>query len=365
MSFCHSIVHALLLPLSGLYGAGVLLRNMLYDRGILHAYTCPIPIITVGNITVGGTGKTPLIEYLIRLLADDHRIAVLSRGYKRKSKGFVRATADSTMAAIGDEPYQIKRKYPAVDVAVDKNRQRAIQHFLNGDGSENVEVFLLDDAYQYRRVKSGLSILLIDYHRPINGDQLLPAGRLREPRRAVQRADIVVITKCPHTLTSDEYVFLSNQISLLPQQKLFFTAIEYKVLQPYNGGDGIPLSSLHKDETLLLVAGIARPAQAAADLAPYAKTVRTIAYGDHHYFTAQDIAHINSVYASIDGKKRIITTEKDAARLRQFAPSDLPFINDIYILPIETTFLRGQQEEFNDIIKTYITQNKKQWISRR
>ena len=184
-----------LLPLSWIYGIGVKLRNTLFSIGILKTRSFDVPVIAVGNITVGGSGKTPHVEYLTRLLKNTFRTAVLSRGYKRKSSGFVQATAETTMPEIGDEPFQMKQKYPDVIVAVDKNRCHGIDTLVEND--KDIDVILLDDAFQHRYVKPGINILLVDYHRLIIYDKLLPAGRLREPLSGKNRADIVIVTKCP------------------------------------------------------------------------------------------------------------------------------------------------------------------------
>ena len=185
-------------PLSWLYGLGVGFRNLLFEAGILKSHSYATPVISVGNITVGGTGKTPHVEYLIRLLKDKTNLAVLSRGYKRKSSGFVLAGNDSTMYDIGDEPFQMKQKFPDITVAVDKKRTRGISRLIDGEAGKDIDVILLDDAFQHRYVKAGINILLVDYHRLIIYDELLPSGRLREPVGSKDRADIVIVTKCPN-----------------------------------------------------------------------------------------------------------------------------------------------------------------------
>ena len=194
-----------LLPLSWFYGLGVGLRNMLFEMGALKSKKYDVPIISVGNITVGGTGKTPHVEYLIELLKDHMNVAVLSRGYKRKSRGFVLADKDTPMTQIGDEPFQMKQKYPDIIVAVDGNRRRGIEKLIEGEAGKKADIILLDDAFQHRYVKPGINILLVDYHRLVIYDELLPAGRLREPVKSKDRADIVIITKCPKDLNPMEY----------------------------------------------------------------------------------------------------------------------------------------------------------------
>ena len=223
-------INKALRPLSWLYGVGVKLRNTMFNIGVLKSRAFDIPVISVGNITVGGTGKTPHVEYLIRLLQDRFRVAVLSRGYKRSSKGFVQANAATTMPEIGDEPYQMKQKFPNITIAVDKNRCHGIDQLVAND--QKLDVILLDDAFQHRYVKPGINILLVDYHRLIIYDELLPAGRLREPLEGKDRADIVIVTKCPKDLKPMEYRVITKAMNLFPYQQLFFSTIEYGQLRP-------------------------------------------------------------------------------------------------------------------------------------
>jgi len=210
-----------LLPLSWLYGLGVGFRNWLFDLGLLKQRSFAIPVIAVGNITVGGSGKTPHVEYLIRLLKDVVRVGVLSRGYKRKSKGYVLADDNTTAREIGDEPYQMKQKFPDVYVAVDKNRCQGVDRLTHDEETHDVDVILLDDAYQHRYIKPGINILLVDYHRLIIYDKLLPAGRLRESLNGKGRADIVIITKCPKDLKPMEFRVLTKAMNLYPYQELY------------------------------------------------------------------------------------------------------------------------------------------------
>ena len=221
-----------LLPLSWLYGLGVGFRNLLFEMGILKSRSFSTPVISVGNITVGGTGKTPHVEYLVRLLKDQAKVAVLSRGYKRKTSGFVLADKDATVRSIGDEPFQMKTKFPNVTVAVDRKRTRGIDKLTSGDYVKDIDVILLDDAFQHRYVKPGINILLVDYHRLIIYDKLLPAGRLREPVVSKNRADIVIVTKCPKDLKPMEFRVITKAMSLYPYQQLFFSTHEFEALRP-------------------------------------------------------------------------------------------------------------------------------------
>ena len=222
-----------LYPVSLLYGTGVWLRNKLFDWNILKERSFPLPVISVGNITVGGTGKTPHTEYLIRLLSKEYQVSVLSRGYKRKSKGFILSTTHSTVSEIGDEPYQMKQKYPHVHVAVDANRCNGIEQLCSHNITPETDVILLDDAFQHRYVKPGMNILLVNYHRLICNDMLLPAGKLRENPNGKHRAKIVIVTKCPKNITPIDLRVLTKQMELFPYQYLFFTTFEYGKLYPY------------------------------------------------------------------------------------------------------------------------------------
>ena len=269
-------------PFSVLFGIGVRLRNLLFDVGWLHEERFPLPVICIGNLTVGGTGKTPHTEYLIRLLQNSFRLAVLSRGYKRKSKGFVLASSTSRMEDIGDEPYQMARKFPAIHVAVDGDRCRGIRQLTSPQGAPDTEVILLDDAFQHRYVRPGLRILLMDYHRPVECDQLLPAGRLREPASGKKRADLLIVTKCPPTLSLEECERIRQRIQLLPHQEVFFTTLAYGKLYPlFMDAPTQPLDVL-KDKEVLLVTGIASPAPLMEEVGRHAARITPLLFGDHH-----------------------------------------------------------------------------------
>jgi len=250
-----------LYPISFLYGIGVSLRNKLFDWKFLQSKSFDIPIICVGNIAVGGTGKTPHTEYLIRFLQDRYQVAVLSRGYKRHTKGYILADSESSARTIGDEPYQIKKKFPAITVAVDEKRVRGVENLLKLN-TPKVEVVLLDDAFQHRYIEAGMNIILTDYHRLFCDDALLPAGRLREPDKAKNRAQIVIVTKCPADIKPIDYNIIAKRLDLFPYQKLFFSSFLYGNLIPVfpeSGNTPRKLNSLKKSENILLVTGIASP----------------------------------------------------------------------------------------------------------
>ena len=353
-----------LLPLSWLYGLGVGFRNLLFEMGILKSHSYNTPVISVGNITVGGTGKTPHVEYLIRLLKDITHVAVLSRGYKRKSKGFLLATADTPLRDIGDEPYQIKQKYPEIDVAVDKKRTRGIENLISGNYTEQeVDAILLDDAFQHQYVKPGLNILLVDYHRLIIYDKLLPAGRLREPVNGKNRADIVIITKCPTTLNPMEYRVLTKQMNLYPYQQLFFTTIKYEPMRPlFEGTERIERLEDLTDTNILLLTGIASPKQIYYDLKPHANSILPLRYGDHHNFKRKDITRINAEFDALPSPKIIITTEKDAVRLKDVEGLSPEARQNLYVLPINIQFMLQGEESFNEKIIGYVHKNSRNSI---
>jgi len=348
-----------LYPASWMYGAGVWLRNKLFDWGFYKEQRFDVPVICIGNITVGGTGKTPHTEYLIRLLQDEYQVAVLSRGYKRKSKGFVMAGEDTDVHQIGDEPYQMKQKYPAIHMAVDADRCHGIEQLCQAEVTPATEVVLLDDAYQHRYVKAGVNILLVDYHRMITDDTLLPAGRMREPESGKYRAQVVIITKCPKHMKPMEYRVLTNQMNLHAYQQLYFTRLKYGKLRPlFNGGKEYGLRHIHPAVHILLVSGIASPQKLEDDLSIINNPIHSLAFGDHHDFSREDMEEISRQFNRLpEGKRMIITTEKDAVRMaaHPYLPAKVkPYI---YVLPIEIVFLQDQQDSFNQYILDYVRKN--------
>ena len=351
-----------LLPFSWLYGIGVSTRNALFEMGILKSRSFDVPVISVGNITVGGTGKTPHVEYLIDLLHDKVNVAVLSRGYKRKSKGFVLAQNDTPVETIGDEPFQMKQKNPGITVAVDKNRCRGIELLTNNDVAKDIDVILLDDAFQHRYVKPGINILLVDYHRLIIYDKLLPAGRLREPLSGKNRADVVIITKCPKDLKPIDFRVITKAMNLYPYQQLYFTTLDYEDLQPIYGNGNRALSSIKADEHILLLTGIASPKQMIIDLEPYARNIHPLTFGDHHAFKEKDIEHINNAFAALPSPKTIITTEKDAARILRLEGLSEEVRRNIYTLPVKIQFMQEQKDTFNENIIGYVRKNSRNSI---
>ena len=360
----HIKINRWLLPFSWLYGLAVIIRNELFELNILKTRRFDIPVISVGNITVGGAGKTPHVEYLIRLLKDKMKVAVLSRGYKRKSRGYVLAGNNTPMREIGDEPYQMKIKFPNIRVAVDKKRCEGIDRLTTDEETKDTDVILLDDAFQHRYVQPGINILLVDYHRLIIYDKLLPAGRLREPLSGKHRADIVIITKCPDTLNPIDYRVLSKAMELYPFQQLYFTKLEYCTLEPiFHKGLSIPLTEI-RGKNVLLLTGIASPRQLETDINAYTgnNALTMLSFPDHHSFTQKDIRRINEAFAGMEAPRMIITTEKDQARLMGIETLSDDVKDNIYALPIKVRFMLDKEETFNKKIISYVRKNSRNSI---
>ena len=351
-----------LLPFSWLYGMGVSVRNKLFDFNILKSKVYDVPVIAVGNISVGGAGKTPHVEYLIKLLEKDSKVAVLSRGYKRKTKGYILANEKSTVKEIGDEPLQMKRKFPNIFVAVDEDRCDGIDRLITDKATKETDVILLDDAFQHRYVKPGINILLVDFNRQLIHDKLLPAGNLRESKEGKNRADIVIITKCPKTLKPMEIRVLTKAMNLYPYQTLLFTTIEYDKLKPIYCGEKRSLEAIGKDEHVLLLAGIASPQHLINYLKTYTKNVTSLKFRDHHQFTTKDLQKINQKFEALPSPKMIITTEKDAVRLLGMEGLSDEVRQHIYVLPINVKFLLEQEEIFNHKIISYVHKNSRHSI---
>lgn len=360
----HIKINRWLLPFSWLYGLAVIIRNELFELNILKTRRFDIPVISVGNITVGGAGKTPHVEYLIRLLKDKMKVAVLSRGYKRKSRGYVLAGNNTPMREIGDEPYQMKIKFPDIRVAVDKKRCEGIDRLTTDEETKDTDVILLDDAFQHRYVQPGINILLVDYHRLIIYDKLLPAGRLREPLSGKHRADIVIITKCPDTLNPIDYRVLSKAMELYPFQQLYFTKLEYCPLEPiFHKGLSIPLTEI-RGKNVLLLTGIASPRQLETDINAYTgnNALTMLSFPDHHSFTQKDIRRINEAFVGMEAPRMIITTEKDQARLMGIETLSDDVKDNIYALPIKVRFMLDKEETFNKKIISYVRKNSRNSI---
>ncbi len=312
------ILRWLLTPLSWIYGAVTTTRNWMFDNHILKQQEYDVPIICVGNITVGGTGKTPHVEYIIENLSLDYNIAVLSRGYKRKTKGFLMVNSNSTPENVGDEPLQIYQKYGTrVKVAVCENRKKGIAELMRQ--FPDIQLIVLDDAFQHRYVKPKVSVLLMDYNRPIYKDKLLPLGRLRENWRQVERADVVVVTKCREEMTPLDYRLVYHELGIRPYQGLYFSVVNYGGLLPVFPDDkpySVNLNNLYENDTVLLLTGIANPRGFVRHFRKYSFRVVVAHYPDHHDFKRKDIKALAEKFEKMKGERKvIITTEKDAVRL--------------------------------------------------
>lgn len=349
-----AILKIILLPLSLVYGFITGIRNFFFNTGILKSESFSVPVICVGNISVGGTGKTPHTEMLIAELSKDFRVACLSRGYKRRTSGFVLAGPHSTADEIGDEPLQIKNKFPDITVACDANRVRGIEKLLAL--SPRPEVIVLDDAFQHRYVRAGKNIVLTDYNHPCYKDYLLPAGRLRETPGALKRADYIIVTKCPSNLTPLEKRIISKHLKLKPYQKLFFSGMQYGPIRRLSGNE--PAPSLNARSSLLCVTGIARPEPYIEYLKQFTPNITILKYPDHHHFSVRDIRNIQTLFEEIyNPEKYIFTTEKDATRLRSCRlPEDIK--RNICYIPIEPVFV-NKKEILIQELKDYVTKNQR------
>ncbi|MCQ2211245.1 MAG: tetraacyldisaccharide 4'-kinase [Paludibacteraceae bacterium] len=355
------ILRLLLWPFSAIYWLVVTIRNLCFDAGILPSKKFDVPIISVGNITVGGTGKTPFTEYLIKILKTDHRVGVLSRGYKRKTSGYQLLTKDSKPLEVGDEPYQVKNKFPDIMVAVDANRCRGVENMLQ-ESYNKPDLIILDDAYQHRYVTPDLSILLVDYNRMITEDHLLPMGELREPIGSKDRADFIVITKCPADLPSIQYRIIRKNLGVYPYQSLYFTTLQYGdlvPLYPKNVNCALTKSRLENKYTAVVVSGIASPLPFEEYVRTYMKDIITLNYSDHHNFSKTDFQKIESVFRDVKEKnKLIITTEKDAVRMMNHPDFPDSLKKYIYYIPLYIAFLNESGEDFDKKVWSYLEKNR-------
>ncbi len=356
----------LLTPIAYIYGLVVKMRNQLFNWGILPTEQYDIPVICIGNLAVGGTGKTPHIEYVVRLLRRTYRVAVLSRGYKRKTKGFILSTPTSKSTEIGDEPYQIKKKYSDIIVAVDADRRRGIRTLLELPAAERPEVILLDDGFQHRYVTPSLSILLTDYHRLFYDDKLMPVGRLREPASAVDRADMVIVTKCEHELKPIEHRIIESRMGLRPHHEWFITRIKYGELRPiFPEGRPLVKRDIRKNDGVLVFSGIARQDNFVAEIKRYSTRVTVLSFPDHHDFTEEDMEKLDLAFTQLGaGERWIITTEKDAARLYENPYVPEAWKARIYTQPIVIEFHDRKEAEFDTLIKKHIDSIKQHGVAR-
>lgn len=336
------------LPASWLYGSVVRLRNFLYDRGWLRSTRPPVATICVGNLTTGGTGKTPFVEYLVGLLKGSYQMATLSRGYRRRTRGFLLAAPGLTAADIGDEPTQLYRKFPDITVSVGEDRVSAISALMKE--KPDTELVILDDAFQHRAVQAHLNILLTDYSQPHTLDRMLPAGNLRDHPSSASRADIHIVTKCPADMSAEEAAAYRSKLAMDPSKPLFFSHLEYSELRDFHTWEPRPFPA---GSTVLLVCGIAFPAPLVSHLESKAVAVEMMAFRDHHPFTWADVERIRNRFLKMSGNPAlIVTTEKDAVRLEAYREllADLP----IRVQPVAHAFMFSAQQVFEGIIGTFM-----------
>jgi len=338
----------LLLPFAIIYWFFIWLRNFFYDKNIFKSSSFGLPVIGVGNLSVGGTGKSPMVEWLVEKLKQDFKVATVSRGYKRKTRGYVLANENSTALDIGDEPMQFHLKFPDVPVAVGEERLVAIPQLLHD--RPDIEAIILDDAFQHRAIKAGLNILLTDYSNLYTRDFYLPTGDLRDVRSSYKRADIIVVTKCKPELSEEEAEKIRKEIKPLPRQSVFFASVEYA--RPIHITDHTAFD-LNEDTEVLLVTGIANPLPLKKFVEEHSDAYYMMQYRDHHIFRIDDLRDIKKRFDRIDGRKKIIlTTEKDAVRLVKFKYElhQLPF----YVIPVRHHFLFGGEEKYNNLVRNFI-----------
>ena len=347
----HFLFRILLAPVSLLYGIGVALRNAFYKYGILKEVSFDLPLIAVGSLSVGGAGKTPHVEYLIRMLRPYINVATLSRGYNRKSKGYINVLPQHTVEEVGDEPLQYRRKFPDVMVTVSESRTFAIPQIVMS--RPDIQVVLLDDAYQHRSIHAGLNILLTDFRKPFTRDYLLPSGRLREWRAAYKRADILIVSKCPPQMTGAQKDAMVSEIMPYPNQLIFFSY--YKYLPAYNMFHPREWFRFYEDVDVLLICAIAGTDYLLEHLEPQVHSVQVMEYEDHHYFNKHDVSNLHTHFERMDSSNKIVlTTEKDATRLAvhraYLEEKGLP----VYVLPVEVAFHFDEQADFEEAVKAYL-----------
>jgi tetraacyldisaccharide 4'-kinase len=337
-------------------------RNLLYNTGIFKSEEFDLPVICIGNITVGGTGKTPHAEYIIDLLRKDFKVALLSRGYKRRSKGFRLVSRSSTVEDVGDEPLQVFLKFPEIIVAVDRDRSNGIRTILKEH--PETEVVILDDGFQHRKVRPGFSILLTDFSRLISRDFMMPYGNLRENRNNRKRADVIVVTKTPDISSGADMERAAREVKWNERQKLFFTSLSYRDLIPMFKSALIEESGLHQqnheNNGAVLVTGIASPEPLKKFLEKYFKEIIHLDFPDHYFFRKKDVEKISKAVKDLRSEKKIvITTEKDAVRLREFINIDDSLKRSFYCIPVGVTILNEKKNEFDNMIIEYVRKNKR------
>lgn len=341
-------IRILLFPFSLLYACIVYLRNLFFNKHWFHETFFNLPVICVGNIAVGGTGKSTMVEYLLDFLKHKHHPAVLSRGYKRKTKGYALANTKSTALEIGDEPMQFYNKYPSLAIAVGEKRVEAIPQLLQD--RPDTDVIILDDAFQHRAVKAGLNIILTEFNNLYTRDWFLPTGDLRDQRSSSSRADLIVVTKSPANLEHHLAASIIEELEPLPHQTVFFSSLKYGIPYHIISKDQLPILA---EQEILLVTGIANPAPLKSFIHEKAHTYEEMLYNDHHIYTIDDWNDIIKRFEAMSSSQKIlITTEKDAVRLVKFAHhlTNIPF----YVIPIQMELLFDQENLFKNKVLSYV-----------
>ncbi|WP_443937898.1 tetraacyldisaccharide 4'-kinase [Pedobacter sp. MW01-1-1] len=348
-------IRLLLLPFSLIYGAVILLRNKLYDWGILVSQKFDLPVICVGNLAVGGSGKTPTTEYLVQLLADTYKVAILSRGYGRKTKGFILADAAATAESIGDEPLQYYRKFmQQVSVAVCEDRRTGIQQLATTH-----DLIILDDAFQHRKVQAGFNILLFEFEKLRKMQFLLPAGNLRDVFSSRRRADVSLVTKSPISVSLSEQQESIAHLRPTKNQHVFHTYINYSDLKHVYTEEKQGLNFL-QNKTIFLLTGIANSAPLLHELSKHTKSIKHQEHPDHYSFKRADILRLKEDFVAYgDAEKIILTTEKDSQRLRTTEFADLLLDLPVFYLPIEVTFFAQDKGTFDELILNYVKSNRR------
>ncbi len=339
---------------AGLYGAGVGLRNWLFDLKILRSTQFDIPIVCVGNIAVGGTGKTPTVEYIVKNLSHDYNIAVLSRGYRRRTKGYIEVKITDSFLNVGDEPKQIKRKFPDTVVVVCENRVKGVRRIM--EEHPEVNLIVMDDGFQHRSLLPKVSIILSDYNTPPYRNKMLPAGTLRDAPSQLYRANILLITKTPKTMSPIERNIAQKELKPYPYQSIFFTDVRQGNPKPIFSD--MAAETVVRGSKVVALSAIANPERFHDTLSGRFNVVEHISFPDHHTYKVRDIAHIMERLEAHGENTIVITTEKDGVKLtsRKYIPEELQ--RRLFVLPIEINFRDGDETRFIEKLKNEI-KNKK------
>ena len=341
-------------PLSWLYGMVVHIRHKLFDLKILRSEEFDIPVVCIGNLTVGGTGKTPVAELLIERFSEHYRVGVLSRGYRRRTKGFVLSTPASSARTIGDEPRQMKLKYPSVPVAVCEKRAEGIR--LLRKAHPEIELIILDDAFQHRYVEPWVTILLMDYNNPVYRDRLLPWGRLRDTRNQIHRANFVLVTKCPDDLNPLDMRIVINSLGLFPYQSLYFTRMRQGEITPLFADRAV--GKVREGDPVIAMSGIANPVPLLENLRKRFDVVAELTFDDHHTYRLSDMRRLEALFAAYPDAV-VLTTEKDAVKLTNRKKVPEAVQQRLYYVPIHVSFVADSESEFLRQLELYVRTNQK------